>query len=296
MYHYVRPDSKEYPFFNNLDLDTFKRQLEYFDKKYGFISKEDYINAIRNKENIDGVVLTFDDGLKDHYSYVLPELEKRNLWGIFYISTGVYSQEELLGVHRVHYLKGKFGSKKILSDLKSIVDESMLDSSKIQEFDKDIYRSSNYKSSEKELRRLLNYYIIYKYRDIVLDKLMDIYFDEKSLFYETYLNKEEIKMLSDAGNIIGSHAVSHKVLSRLSYVDQEYEINESFKFLQNITKQSYKSFCYPYGYTSSYNQDTLDILYYAKVDDACIFDNKIQGKDVSNLELSRIDCNNFMEV
>jgi peptidoglycan/xylan/chitin deacetylase (PgdA/CDA1 family) len=296
MYHYVRPKSKEYPFFNNLDLDVFRRQLDYFDNEYGFILKKDYINAIKNKQNIDGVVLTFDDGLKDHFKYVLPELEKRNLWGIFYISTGVYSKEELLGVHRVHYLKGKVGSKKILSDLESIVDESMLDNSTIKEFDKDIYRSSSYESSEKELRRLLNYYINYKYRDAVLDKLMKVYFDEQSLFYDVYLKQEEIKKLSDAGNIIGSHTVSHKVLSRLSYADQEYEINESFKFIEKITKQSYKSFCYPYGYTSSYNQDTLDILRHAKVDDACIFDNKVQGESVNKLELSRIDCNNFIEV
>ena len=41
MYHYVRPKSKEYPFFNNLDLDVFRRQLDYFDNEYGFILKKD---------------------------------------------------------------------------------------------------------------------------------------------------------------------------------------------------------------------------------------------------------------
>ena len=89
MYHYVRPISQNYPYFKNLDIETFKRQLDYFEDEYGFISKEDYFYAIKNRKKIDGVVLSFDDGLKDHYLHVLPELKKRNLWGTFYITTGI---------------------------------------------------------------------------------------------------------------------------------------------------------------------------------------------------------------
>ena len=99
MYHYVRPGSEEYPNLNSLDVEIFKRQLDYFEKEYGFLSKDEYQSAVRKGENPKGVVLTFDDGFKDHFEYVLPELRKRGLWGIFYIPTGVYQNNELLGVH-----------------------------------------------------------------------------------------------------------------------------------------------------------------------------------------------------
>ena len=169
----------------------------------------------------------------------------------------------------------------------------MLDNSLINEFDKEIYLSSSYEKSEKKLRRLLNYYIKYEYRDIILDKLMNKYFDEESLYSEVYLSESDIEFLSACGNIVGSHAVSHNVLSRLSYAEQEIEIQKSFNFINNITPQEFLSFCYPYGHKSSYNEDSINILKKHNIDEACVFDNQIQGDRLNNLELSRIDCNKF---
>jgi peptidoglycan/xylan/chitin deacetylase (PgdA/CDA1 family) len=74
MYHYVRPYSDNYPFFKNLDLKNFSKQLDYFDKKYGFLSKKDYQESIKTGIPKKGVVLTFDDGFKDHYEYVLTDM------------------------------------------------------------------------------------------------------------------------------------------------------------------------------------------------------------------------------
>ena len=73
MYHYVREDNLEYPNFNHLNIDVFKQQLDYFSENYGFLSKEDYFCSLSGSNVKDGVVLTFDDGFKDHYKYVLPE-------------------------------------------------------------------------------------------------------------------------------------------------------------------------------------------------------------------------------
>jgi peptidoglycan/xylan/chitin deacetylase (PgdA/CDA1 family) len=296
MYHYVRPGSEVYPNLNSLDVEIFKRQLDYFEKEYGFLSKDEYQNAVRKGRNPKGVVLTFDDGFKDHFEYVLPELRKRGLWGIFYIPTGIYQDNELLGVHRVHYLKGKYGSRAILKEAIKYIDDSMLDHNEIDKFDKEIYIAESYKEDEKKLRRLLNYYVSYKYRDGILDKLMTKFFDEDRLFNEVYLSIEEIQELALAGNIVGAHTVSHKVLSRLSYQEQFDEIKNSFNFIESVTSQDYKSFCYPYGYSSSYNKNTIKILDELNVDDACVFDNKAQGNKVKKYELSRIDCNQFLEV
>lgn len=296
MYHYVRPVSEEYPNLNSLDVEIFKRQLDYFEKEYGFLSKDEYQNSVRKGRNPKGVVLTFDDGFKDHFEYVLPELRKRGLWGIFYIPTGVYQDNELLGVHRVHYLKGKYGSKAILKEALKYLDDSMLDHDTIDEFDKEIYATENYNEDEKKLRRLLNYYVSYKYRNSILNKLMIKFFDEAKLFGEVYLSIEEIQELVLAGNIVGAHTVSHKVLSRLPYQEQFDEIKNSFDFIESIVSQDYKSFCYPYGYGSSYNESTLKILDELNINDACVFDNKVQGNEIKKHELSRIDCNQFLEV
>ena len=296
MYHYVRPRSDNYPNLKYLDLDIFKRQLDFFKKEYGFLTKSEYKNAIKNGHNPKGVVLTFDDGFKDHANYVLPELVKRGLWGLFYVPTGVYNSKRMLGVHRIHYLIGKYGAKVILEELYNKIDENMLDHSLINQFDSEIYTGKDYIASERRLKRMLNYYISYKYRDGILDSLMEKFFNEDVLFRDFYLSKDDIKKLVLNGNVIGSHTVTHRVLSRLSYQEQYKEIKTSFDFIDSIVIQDYKSFCYPYGYRSSYNADTLEVLDCLRVDDACSFDNKIQHGIPEKYELSRIDCNQFLEV
>jgi len=297
MFHYVRPDDPEYPYFNHLHLDTFKKQLDYFDKKYDFLSQDEYYRSINNSVYTDGVVLTFDDGFKDHYQYVLPELKKRNLWGLFYISTKVFSSNKLLGVHRIQHLKGKYGSDIILKEALKFVSDHMLDQETIEEFDKEIYKGKSYGEVERKLRRLFNYYISYDYRDQILDRLMSNHFDEQKLHNKLYLNVDEVMELKEFGNIIGSHTVNHKVLSRLSYEEQEYEIKNSLDFLNSkIGVCPPYSFCYPYGYIASYNDDTIKILKQNQVDNATIFDNKVQCLPLNRYELSRLDCNQFLEV
>ena len=112
--------------------------------------KEEYIKSIQSCTNADGVVLSFDDSFIDHYVCTAKELEIRGLWGIFYIPTGaIMRADKLLGVHRVHFLNGKYGSSKILEESLSLVQEFMLQKDKIDEFDREIYRFSNYEENSK---------------------------------------------------------------------------------------------------------------------------------------------------
>lgn len=80
MYHYVRPiRDSAYPKLKGLELAGFKRQLDFLSSKYEFVTAEDVINAVNFKKKLpdNSCWLTFDDGYKDHYSYVFPELLKK---------------------------------------------------------------------------------------------------------------------------------------------------------------------------------------------------------------------------
>ena len=52
-----------------------------------YLSREEFESACESGRAADGLVLTFDDGLIDHYRYVLPLLVERGLFGIFYVCT-----------------------------------------------------------------------------------------------------------------------------------------------------------------------------------------------------------------
>ncbi|GAA7237965.1 hypothetical protein HpCK35_29240 [Helicobacter pylori] len=118
MYHYIRESLKQLPKFRYLHIENFKKQLDFFEKEFGFITYDEFLylkenplfcNKLKNK-----ILLTFDDGLKDHYNYVFNELVKRKLFGIFFVPTRIFKQKKALDVHRIHYLLGKMGGGDII--------------------------------------------------------------------------------------------------------------------------------------------------------------------------------------
>src|SRR5512141_2911835 len=134
MYHYVRPSDPELPYFRHLDFEDFQKQLDYFDDHFGYVPYADFLQSLSAGEPTQGVVLTFDDGFKDHYQYVFPHLRERGLWGIFYVPTGVYGQGKLLDVHRIHMLLGKYGGKTIFEALQCFITSDMLSHNHVEEF------------------------------------------------------------------------------------------------------------------------------------------------------------------
>ena len=85
MYHYVRPFSEDFPYLKNLSFENFKKQLDYFNKEFGFVKKNEFVDGFNGKTIPQGVVLTFDDGFSCHYDFVFKELKKRDLWGMTFL-------------------------------------------------------------------------------------------------------------------------------------------------------------------------------------------------------------------
>ena len=82
-YHYVREiQNSSYPNLKGLEFKNFRRQLDFLTKNYNFFDPNELFQKKSFKEN--SCILTFDDGFKDHIDYVLPELKKRKLKGIFF--------------------------------------------------------------------------------------------------------------------------------------------------------------------------------------------------------------------
>jgi len=298
MYHYVRQDDPELPHFRHLHIDDFVKQLEYFENEHGFVRKEDFQNSMVSQEPIQGVVLTFDDGFKDHYRYVFPELMKRNLWGIFYIPTSPFSTKKLIDVHRIHMLIGKYGGNDISNAMQQIVNESMLTHEHIEEFHSETYRGQSNGASTSYVKRVLNYFIDYRYRESVIDQLMEIFYpDESNMIADFYMTEPEIEKMHLGGMEIGSHTVNHPVMSKLSRTDQEKEIIESFGVIESITRKTpFKTFCYPYGGFHSFTSDTEELLEKS----GCLFSFNVESRDISQEDIAnrrqalpRYDCNQF---
>lgn len=297
MYHYVRPFNPELPGLNHLHIDDFRKQLDYFEENFGFVSKEDFANAFVSGKVPDGVVLTFDDGLKCHYDYVLPELKARGLWGFFFITTGIYETKQLLGVHKIHMLLAASDHKKIFDQLQEIVTPEMLSDKGMDGFTTS-YSLLTDNEYSMEVKRTLNFYIAYEYRNAVIEQLLSLNgLTHYNSVADFYVDHTEIKALHDAGMIVGSHTVNHFVMSKLSPGEQVIEIRDSMKYLESICQDiPYRSFCYPYGGAHTFTPETELILADNDYKMAFSIEHKdIHAADVFNrpFALPRYDCNAY---
>ena len=297
-YHYVRPAPADMPHFRYLHLEDFLAQLDFLGEEHGFVKRADFLEAVREGTDLPrGVALTFDDGLRDHVDYVLPELERRGLWAMFFIPNGMYKSGELLAPHRAHHLLGANGGVDMLAALQGRIAPDMLVNEHREEFRINTYADQDNDSATTEFKRILNYFIAPDARKAVLDSLMADYCDETALFEALYMTPQEIRLLVEKGMIVGSHSVSHPIFSTLSPKAQEWEITESFDFLEEASGGlGLRTFCYPYGHSHTYDADTVRLLEQS----GCRLAFTAEHRDVTAddmacapLELPRHDCNAF---
>ena len=299
MYHYVRPEPEALPHFKYLHIEDFRLQLDYFAENYGFARHEDVLAAVEGAPLPKGILLTFDDGVKSHYQWVLPELLKRNIAGFFYVSTYPLMQGSLLPVHRVHLLLGRHDADIVASKLRSMIVDEMIDAEKQEEFEKITYLYQQNPQSVNFVKRMLNYFLAYEHRGPVLDALMAHFFgdEEAELAASFYMGPEELKALHEAGMVVGSHSVNHPVMSRLSREEQEREIADSFAWLEKVLGPLQpRTFCYPYGGSSTFTEETERLLSRHNV----AFSFAVEPRDITAEDLRqrpqalpRYDCNMF---
>ena len=297
MYHYIRPSQNDFPFFKYLHVDDFLSQLDWFGKEFGFLSKKDFLKSIQEGVPRKGIVLTFDDGLSDHYDHVFPILQSKGLWGIFYIPTGFYQSQKILDVHRIHLLLGRRGGIELLKALTRILNTEMLSHIDIENFKKTTYAFQTNDTATTIFKKTLNYYISYEWREKILNQLMNLFFSNtQNVNKSIYVTPKQIKIMHEAGMVIGSHSVNHFVFSKLDITAQIIEIKESFRLLEAFTQEKPYTFCYPYGGFHSFTHDTEQIL----CEEGSIFSFNVEPRDITLHDLQsrpqalpRYDCNMF---
>lgn len=298
MYHYVREYQNSHPHFRFLDINNFRKQLDFFEAQFGFVEKEEWLEFTQTgtmpKKN-SKVVLTFDDSLCCHYHYVFPELVKRKQWGIFYVPTLPYCNGKILDVHRIHLLSGAFDGKKLLEVSLQLIHSDMIPGTKNEEFKNESYRWQNNYNQGVEFKRLLNYFVDYKNREAVIDAIAEK-LDYQFTSNDYYASIDQLQEMKRSGMIIGSHGNSHRLMSKLNFDEQVREIELSFAILDQFDLIDVKNYCHPYGRPFSYNQNTVRILNQFNV----VYSFDLNYRDivasdfVSSMQtLPRYDCNFF---
>ena len=294
MYHYVRPT--ENTSLRYLNLTDFQKQLDWLKAKYGnFLSREDW-EAAKDGKPIRGVLLTFDDGLKDHFNYVLPELLKREIFAIFFVCTDPIIFGKPLPVHIAHKLIATGDSRELLEFIKEKVPSSIW-----IETNKNNAKKAYLHQKELEpnilIKKVINYLFTSYDSTKLLNECVGVFMNQTidDFVSDWYMSEKDILETVNSGYLIGSHTCSHRLLSSLDKSQIHKEIFLSKVILENIIKSRIDEFCYPYGGKKSYNLEVVEVLKESGFGWA--HDVNPQAIQKIHLEekyfLPRFDCNRF---
>ena len=300
MYHYTRDlVHSRYPNINGMDRILFRQQIEFMKNNFIIVTMEDVIDAVERKTNLpeNALLLTFDDGYIDNYTFALPILEEFGVQGSFFIPGKTFATHQLLDVNKIHYILASADIYELVADVKKEMDYyrgSEYDYAPTDELFNEYAVANRFDVKETIfVKRMLQTVLPEKLRNVISSNLFEKYVgvSEEQLAYELYMTEEQIRTMKRHGMFIGVHGYDHYWLGNISSEQMRKDISMALETLDEFIDKKKWVMNYPYG---SYNKDVLD---YVRSQGACVgltTDVGIANIGVdSALELPRLDCNDF---
>ncbi len=215
--------------------ENFEQQLKILKRNYNILRFEDDWS----QTDRDSIVITFDDGYMDNLTYALPILEREEVPAAVFVSTGNMKKNCELWwdeLETVLFMGENFPEEFRLKD--------------------DIYGcrwdTASYRQKEncyKALHYMMKNWISVEKREIWLEQLWQWRGLGKKLEpTHLTLTKNACRKLAMSKYItIGAHTVNHPALAKLSYEQQENEIVDSVRDLEELLGCEINMFFYPFG-------------------------------------------------
>ena len=201
MYHYVREIKKsKYPNLRGLELNQFKKQIKYFKKNFNILSNESFIEILNSKKipKKKSVLLTFDDGYKDHYKFVYPYLKKQKILANFYPPIMCLKNKKVLDVNKIHFILEREQDRDKILKLIFLFTKKFLNKDSDSLGINRINTSSRYDDKKTILiKRLLQNHLPLPQREKITNKIFEtiLNINEEQFSKELYMNKNNVKEL-----------------------------------------------------------------------------------------------------
>ncbi len=236
-----------------LSVQQFKNQLNFIIENYQVISTENLKNIDLNRVEKNYAILTFDDGLLDHY-HIASILYDYKISGTFLIPTLAVRDRKMIKSHKIQFILAAVEEKKVV---RAIFDYLKLSSDQAKHL-WDTYSISRWKNNwwTPEMIFVTNFLRNCDKNAEITNHLFTnlVTADELAFCEDFYLNEDQVKYLVAAGMTVGGHGYSSEALATLE--NQEEDIKQSLSYVQKFYKKCL-SFSYPNG---SYNQETIDCM------------------------------------
>lgn len=301
VYHYVRELSRtRYRGLKARSIEEFEGQLDYITRHYRVCTMREVVAAVRGERALppNACILTFDDGLVDHFTVVFPRLVERGLSASFYAPVAAVEERRVLDTHKIQIIlaatpnPGKI-TRQILDMLEEYRGQWDLPTSEA------LYGqyAQPWQFDGPEvifIKRVLLRGLPEPVRAAITQRLFEehVGMDETMVAEELYVDLAQLRAMVRQGMEVGGHGAEHVWLDSLPREEQEREIARTVAFLARVYGQPPVDWvmCYPFG---SYNTDTLDLLWRAGCALGLTTRVDLAADLSARFELPRLDTNDL---
>jgi len=299
-YHYVRPGAElPHPGIHPLSPETFLRQLELLQSHHPVLTPaqlETWLAGDPLHER--ALLLTFDDGLRDHMS-AAATLESLGMRGVFFVCSRPAAEGRALPVHKIHWLRAHTPPGDFIDQFSALLPtewKNLLAAppSDIQQAAAETYQFDA--PAHQVLKYLINFVLPYECVDDVSCSMLSTHgLDEASFCAFTYLSPEEICQLSKRGHLIGCHGHLHQAFSRFPPPSLLLDVEKNKAFIYEAVGLMPDTIAYPYGSEWSLPNDTRRFANDAGIRAAFTYRRGWNTQNTPHHCLKRIDCNEIHE-
>ena len=270
--------------------EQFEWQVKYLKKYYNPITFHELNNSLKNNKKLPSnpVIITFDDGYIDNYSNAFRILKENNVVAVFYVSTQYIGTNKIFWFDDiVHHLKSTKKEKIFLN----VIDEA-LDLST----DQGVKDSINTVLSRSKI--ISNEERLCLVEEVVLECDIGVADHEADHFPMSW---DDVREISSYGCEIGSHSISHPILSQVSSKQLVNEINDSKKIIEKEIGKEVLSIAYPVGGLSACNDEVIRLVRDSGYKFGCTYipgDNDLNGLNKYKLKRAHIETyttNNYFK-
>lgn len=245
MYHYVRDPGDQAEGGSGIagmPVKDFGTQVEHLAKSHAMIAWPELQTHLRDGSPLppDACLLTFDDGMRDHYLNVMPMLRSRGLSGLFFTIARRPEDGLVLG-HKIHYLLAKLGLDTLRAEFLAQLSAEQ----------RGHFRAAEHKYGVRYAG--LNLFKAVLQRDLsneaegILSAMIEQHIGpEEEIARGYYLTPEQMAEMKAAGMYFGGHSHSHPWLDWISAEGRAAEIKASADRLNGLEDGPW-AFAYPYG-------------------------------------------------
>ena len=261
MYHRLLDVADPYDF-HGVAMPVFEAQLALLSRSCAVLSLDEIIDRIERRQPLPRrcVALTFDDGYRDLYSHAWPLLDRYRLPALLYVAVQAIDRGFLWPDLLRYALR--------ITDKSHVELETLSDGEPARfSLATQSQRTMSLRSINGRLKQIDNGQ---KQRalDELTTKLLSCAPSEVRI-PNLMLSWDELTGLVRSGLQVGSHTITHPILTRISESECEREVVGSMQLLEERLGEPVKHFAYPNGQPQDYTPQVRRVVTSAGARSAC---------------------------